>query len=95
VQVLGALDIGRARHGSRLSTPPVPEWPARALPWSTVRSEIRAIRVTCPLPVAEQSKGSTGQGIATEVIDFYHLREGKIAEFWLLADVAFDYKAEP
>jgi hypothetical protein len=47
------------------------------------------------LPVAEQSKGSTGQGIATEVIDFYHLREGKIAEFWLLADVAFDYKAEP
>lgn len=95
MQVLGALDIGRARHGSRLSTPPVPEWPARALPWSRVRSEIRAIRVTCPLPVAEQSKGSTGQGIATEVIDFYHLREGKIAEFWLLADVAFDYKAEP
>jgi hypothetical protein len=95
VQVLGALDIGRARHGSRLSIPPVPEWPARALPWSTVRSEIRAIRVTCPLPVAEQSKGSTRQGIATEVIDFYHLRDGEIAEFWLLADVAFDYKAEP
>jgi hypothetical protein len=28
------------------------------------------------------------------VIDFYHLRDGEIAEFWLLADVAFDSKAE-
>jgi hypothetical protein len=25
---------------------------------------------------------------------FYHLRDDKIAEFWVLADVAFDYKAE-
>lgn len=23
---------------------------------------------------------------------FYHLRDGKIAEFWLLADVDFDYR---
>ena len=29
-----------------------------------------------------------------EVIYFYHVRDGKIAEFWVLADVAFDYKAE-
>lgn len=26
-----------------------------------------------------------------EVIYFYHLREGKIAEFWLLASIDFDY----
>ena len=40
------------------------------------------------------STGSAGQGITTEVIYFYHLRDGKIAEFWVLADVDFDYKAE-
>jgi predicted ester cyclase len=40
------------------------------------------------------STGSTGQGSTTEVIYFYHLRDGKISEFWVLADVAFDYKAE-
>jgi predicted ester cyclase len=40
------------------------------------------------------SSGSTGQGVTTEVIYFYHLRDSKIAEFWVLADVAFDYKAE-
>ena len=40
------------------------------------------------------STGPTGQCVTTEVIYFYHLRDGKIAEFWLLADVAFDYKAE-
>ncbi|MFL6500811.1 MAG: ester cyclase [Candidatus Udaeobacter sp.] len=27
-----------------------------------------------------------------EVIYFYHLRDGKISEFWLLASVDFDYK---
>jgi hypothetical protein len=31
--------------------------------------------------------------VSTEVIYFYHLRDGKIAEFWLLADYAFDYRA--
>ena len=40
------------------------------------------------------STGSAGQGITTEVVYFYHVRDGKIAEFWVLADVAFDYKAE-
>ena len=40
------------------------------------------------------STGSTGQSVTTEVIYFYHLRDGKIAEFWVLADVPFDYKAE-
>ena len=40
------------------------------------------------------STGSTGQGVTTEVIYFYHLRDGKIAEFWVLADVPFDYKAQ-
>ena len=40
------------------------------------------------------STGSTGQSVRTEVIYFYHLRDGKISEFWVLADVPFDYKAE-
>ena len=40
------------------------------------------------------STDSTGQSITTEVIYFYHLRASKIAEFWVLADVDFDYKAE-
>src|SRR5215208_2463201 len=35
---------------------------------------------------------STGQPFHAEVIYFYHLREGKIAEFWLLADQDFDYR---
>ncbi|WP_342641857.1 ester cyclase [Rhodoligotrophos ferricapiens] len=30
--------------------------------------------------------------IATEAIYFYHLRDGKIAEFWLLSDTPFDYR---
>ena len=40
------------------------------------------------------STSSEGDIFATEVIYFYHLRDGKIGEFWVLADVAFDYKAE-
>jgi hypothetical protein len=35
----------------------------------------------------------TDEPIQAEVIYFYHLKEGKIAEFWLLSDFAFDYKA--
>jgi hypothetical protein len=34
------------------------------------------------------------QIITTEVIYFYHLKDGKIAEFWLLSDTDFDYKAD-
>ena len=33
--------------------------------------------------------------IDVEMIYFYHLREGKVAEFWLQANVDFDYKAKP
>jgi hypothetical protein len=28
------------------------------------------------------------------VIYFYHLRDGKISEFWLLADIGFDYRVD-
>ena len=37
---------------------------------------------------------ATRRSVRTEVIYFYHLREGKIAEFWLLSDADFDYKAD-
>jgi hypothetical protein len=36
-----------------------------------------------------------GGKIDVEMIYFYHLREGKVAEFWLQANVDFDYKAKP
>ena len=37
---------------------------------------------------------ATGEPVETEVNYFYTLKDGKISEFWVLADVAFDYKAE-
>jgi predicted ester cyclase len=36
---------------------------------------------------------ATGEPVRAEVNYFYHLRDGRIAEFWLLADLDFDYKA--
>ena len=38
---------------------------------------------------------ATGQPANAETTYFYHLRDGKISEFWLLADIAFDYKQRP
>jgi len=38
---------------------------------------------------------AAGGKIDVEMIYFYHLREGKVAEFWLQANVDFDYKAKP
>jgi len=35
---------------------------------------------------------ATGERYGSEAAYFYHLRDGKIAEFWLLANVEFDYK---
>lgn len=35
---------------------------------------------------------ATGQRFEVEVIYLYHLQDGKISEFWLLASVDFDYK---
>jgi predicted ester cyclase len=35
-----------------------------------------------------------GQPVSAQANYFYHLRDGKISEFWLLADVDFDYRAE-
>jgi ketosteroid isomerase-like protein len=35
---------------------------------------------------------STGERYQSEAAYFYHLRAGKISEFWLLANVDFDYK---
>ncbi len=35
---------------------------------------------------------ATKQKFEIEVIYFYHLQDGKISEFWLLASVDFDYK---
>jgi hypothetical protein len=40
-------------------------------------------------------EGEAEQGFHAEVIYFYHLRENKISEFWLLSDHDFDYKAPP
>lgn len=37
---------------------------------------------------------ATGEPVETEVNYFYHPKDGKVSEFWLLADMAFDYKAE-
>ena len=37
----------------------------------------------------------TGETFVTEVIYFYKLRDGKVAEFWLLSDANFDYKQSP
>jgi predicted ester cyclase len=36
---------------------------------------------------------ATGEPVRAEVNNFYRLRDGRIAEFWLLADLDFDYKA--
>lgn len=37
----------------------------------------------------------TGETFVTEVTYFYRLRDGKVAEFWLLSDADFDYKQHP
>ena len=37
---------------------------------------------------------ATGEPVETEVNYFYHLKDGKISEFWVLADIDFDYKAK-
>jgi predicted ester cyclase len=37
---------------------------------------------------------ANGQPANAEANYFYHLRDGRISEFWLLADIAFDYKAD-
>lgn len=34
----------------------------------------------------------TGETYRSKVSYFYHLRDGKIAEFWLMANVDFDYR---
>jgi len=47
------------------------------------RFSIRFVFTTLELQTMENSE--------IEVIYFYHLREGKISEFWLLASVEFDY----
>ena len=36
---------------------------------------------------------STGKQVSTEVIYFYHLKDGGVAELWLLAEMDFDYRA--
>jgi predicted ester cyclase len=36
---------------------------------------------------------ATGEPVETEVNYFYHLKDGKVSEFWVLADIVFDYKA--
>ena len=35
---------------------------------------------------------ATNERYRLEAAYFYHLRDGRIAEFWLLADVDFDYQ---
>jgi predicted ester cyclase len=36
---------------------------------------------------------AAGEPVETEVNYFYHLKDGKFSEFWVLADIDFDYKA--
>ncbi len=38
---------------------------------------------------------ATGEEAKAEAAYFYHLKDGKISEFWLLADIDFDYKQKP
>ena len=38
--------------------------------------------------------GASGQAISVECNYFYHLKDGKISEFWHLADIDFDYRAD-
>jgi predicted ester cyclase len=38
---------------------------------------------------------ASGERFVTEVNYFYRLREGHIAEFWLLSDTDFDYRQHP
>jgi SnoaL-like domain len=40
-------------------------------------------------------EGEAAHDFHAEVIYFYHLRDNKISEFWLLSDHDFDYKAPP
>lgn len=47
------------------------------------RFALRFVFTTEELPTRQQSE--------IEVVYFYHLRDGKIGEFWLLASVDFDY----
>jgi predicted ester cyclase len=42
--------------------------------------------------VFRAAEKTENQEAPIEVIYFYHLRDGKISEFWLLASVDFDYK---
>jgi predicted ester cyclase len=37
---------------------------------------------------------ASGQLTSADANYFYHLREGKISAFWLLADIDFDYRAD-
>ena len=37
----------------------------------------------------------TGEPLHCGVAYFYHLREGRISEFWLFCDLVFDYKEKP
>jgi hypothetical protein len=40
------------------------------------------------------AKLASGAPVSAEANYFYHLRDGKISAFWLLADVVFDYRAD-
>ncbi len=38
---------------------------------------------------------ASGEEAKAEAWYFYHLRDGKVVEFWLLVDIDFDYKQKP
>ena len=40
------------------------------------------------------ASGASGQAVSVECNYFYHLKAGNISEFWHLADVDFDYRAD-
>jgi hypothetical protein len=43
----------------------------------------------------DRHTAAAGGKIDVEMMYFYHLREGRVSEFWLQANVDFDYKAKP
>jgi predicted ester cyclase len=38
--------------------------------------------------------GPSAQSVSAEANYFYHLKDDKVSEFWLLADIDFDYRAD-
>jgi hypothetical protein len=71
------------------SLPKRADTPSGTLTGRTSRPKTRMGGCRTAIPLLQGGK------IDVEMIYFYHLREGKVAEFWLQANGDFDYKAKP